>query len=154
MDTKVCSKCKNLKTLDGFYKDKSKKDGHYPQCKVCKKDSNAEYRAANPEKRKEYRAANVEKKKEYNAEYYAANPEKIKEYQAEYQKANSEKRRATEAKRRAVKLEAIPSWLTKKDWQSMEAIGKEADRLTRETGIKYEVDHIHPLRGKLICGLQ
>ena len=82
------------------------------------------------------------------AKYRAANPEKIKEYRA----ANPEKFRAKEAKRRAAKLLAIPSWLTKEDYQAMEAICKEADRLTQETGIKHHVDHIHPLQGKLVCG--
>ena len=169
MDTKVCSKCKEVKTLDGFSKDKAKKDGCQSECKACNKEHNAEYRAANPEKRKEYdanyRADNSEKIREYqveyraanpdyHAEYYAANIEKIKDYQAEYQKANPEKFRANCANRRAVELEAIPSWLTQEDYKAMQDIHKEAARLTKETGIKHEVDHIHPLRGKLICGLQ
>ena len=158
MNTKVCCKCKEVKTLDGFSKDKAKKDGHHSKCKACKKEYNAKCYAANPERIKEknakWCASNPEKKRESNDKYYAANPEKIKEYQAEYRAANPEKGRAKNSNRRAAKSKAIPSWLTQEDWQAMEAIGKEADRLTKETGIKYEVDHIHPLRGKLICGLQ
>ena len=138
MDTKVCNKCKSLKLLSEFHKKKASTDGHHSQCKVCLKEYQAKYYAANPEK-----------EKERNAKHRAAYPD----YQAEYKKANPEKCRAWCSNRRAVKLEAIPSWLTKEDWQSMEDIGKESDRLTRETGIKYEVDHIHPLQGKLICGL-
>ena len=150
MDTKVCSKCREVKTLDGFGKMRDSKDGYRPECKACKKEINAKYHAANPEKEKErqakYHAANSEKIKERNAEYRAANPEKEKERSANYHAANPEKNRAWSSNSRAAKLKAIPKWLTEEDWQSMEAIGKEADRLTRETGIKYEVDHIHPLQ--------
>jgi len=198
MDTKVCRKCKEVKTLDGFSKDKSKKDGCQTKCKACKKEYDAEYRAANPDYQAEYRAenpekvkegkikyraansekikeysdeyraanpekikdsnakyyaANSEKIKEYNAEYYAANFEKIKDYCAEYYEANPEKFRARNSNRRAAKLEAIPSWLTEEDWQAMDAINKEAKRIELETGTKMHVDHIHPLQGKLICGL-
>ena len=164
---KMCTQCEGVKTLDEFSKDKAKKDGYQSQCKICCKESharyhaanvekikeyNAKYRASNPEKIKEYLAANSEKIKEYQVEYRAANVEEIKKYNAKWCAANPEKNRAKSAKRRAAKLLAIPSWLTKEDYQAMEAINKEADRLTQETGVKYEVDHIHPLQGKLVCG--
>jgi len=195
MDTKVCSKCREVKLLEEFNKRKDKKDGYRSECKACNKEYAAKHYAANPEKIKErsakYYAANPEKEKERNAKYYAANPEKRKEsqskwraanrekerervakyraanpdyqakwcaanpdYQAKWCAANPHKGRARASKRRAAKRRAIPKWLTEKDWQAMDDINEEADRLTRETGVKYEVDHIHPLQGKLICGLQ
>ena len=138
---KACSKCEEVKTLDEFSRDKANKDRYRSQCKVCCKEYSAKYYAANSEK-----------VKEYSAKYYAANSEKVKEYSAKHHAANPEKSRAKCAKRRAAKLLAIPSWLTKEDYQAMEAICKEADRLTQETGIKHHVDHIHPLQGKLVCG--
>ena len=165
MDTKVCGKCGEVKTLDGFSKRRASKDGHQTKCKACVK----KYRAANSEDIKEYNAeycaANAEKIKDYKTEYHAANPEKRKEnhakwcaanpdYHAEYQKANPEKCRAWCSNRRAIKLKAIPSWLTEEDYQSMEAIYAEAKRLELETGTKMHVDHIHPLQGRYVCGLQ
>jgi len=158
MDTKVCSKCKSVKLFSEFSKDKSKKDGHQTKCKACAKEYDDKYYAANSEELKEYnaewRAANSEKKKKYSAEYRAANPDKVKEYNAEYQKANLHKFRTYGSNRRAAKSKAIPSWLTKEDWQAMEDINKEAKRIELETGTKMHVDHIHPLQGRLICGLQ
>ena len=35
---KTCSKCKELKTLDSFFRDKSKKDGVRGQCRNCESD--------------------------------------------------------------------------------------------------------------------
>ena len=33
------------------------------------------------------------------------------------------------------------------------AFYKEAVRITKDTGVRHEVDHIFPLRGKMACGL-
>jgi len=37
MEEKVCSKCKEVKSILDFYKDKKNKDGLYSQCKDCAK---------------------------------------------------------------------------------------------------------------------
>ena len=46
-----------------------------------------------------------------------------------------------------------PPWLTSEHRLEMAAFFREARRLTRETGIKHEVDHIEPLNGPASCGL-
>ena len=43
-----------------------------------------------------------------------------------------------------------PPWANK---TAIKQIYQEAKRMTAETGIQYEVDHIFPLRGQLVCGL-
>lgn len=52
MKTKLCSnpKCHKEKSLSEFSKDKSRKDGYNPYCKIC----NKVYRDENIEKRKQY----------------------------------------------------------------------------------------------------
>lgn len=66
---------------------------------------------------------------------------------------NPEAVRANGHKRRARKLNATPGWYGELD----ELVMREALHLTalREacTGFKWEVDHIIPLAGKLVCGL-
>lgn len=53
-------------------------------------------------------------------------------------------------RRYARKLNATPIWADK---AAMRAVYKEARRLTIETGIPHEVDHIYPLKSDVMCGL-
>jgi hypothetical protein len=48
---------------------------------------------------------------------------------------------------------ATPKWLTQNQLSEIECFYSEAKRLTIETGIKYSVDHIWPLRGEGFVGL-
>lgn len=50
MKIKICSKCRKIKNIKEFYKNKSKKDGLSIWCKKCIK----EWREKNSEKVKEY----------------------------------------------------------------------------------------------------
>lgn len=44
----------------------------------------------------------------------------------------------------------MPCWANA---DAIEAMYKAARRLSLETGIQYDVDHIVPLKGKNVCGL-
>ena len=55
MDSKVCTKCNELKPLSDFYNDKRvKKDGKAAQCKACSNAQNKAYRETHKEQRNEY----------------------------------------------------------------------------------------------------
>ena len=43
MQRKICSKCKNTKTLDCFYRDKRRIDGALGECKECRKKYKNDY---------------------------------------------------------------------------------------------------------------
>lgn len=58
--------------------------------------------------------------------------------------ANAWKRRARNA---------TPAWLTAEHKQQIREMYLAARRLTRDTGAKYVVDHIVPLRSQTVCGL-
>lgn len=48
---------------------------------------------------------------------------------------------------------STPGWLTSEDWSYMNALYDHAVFLTKQTGIKHQVDHIIPLNGKMVTGL-
>lgn len=56
-------------------------------------------------------------------------------------------------KRRGDLVTRTPTWLTDVHWSAMDEFYAKAQRLTRETGVEYHVDHIVPLRGKRVSGL-
>lgn len=89
MDTKICSKCKNLKEVSFFYKQKRNKDGLYSSCKECCKYIDKEKYKKNivlyKEINKDYRCKNSEKIKEIKKIYYKKT-NKHKEIQSKHRK--------------------------------------------------------------------
>jgi len=94
---KICIKCKKelQATSEYFHRDKSKKDGLYPQCKECVK----KYYQKNKEKILERHKNNKEQRNrktkewhknrpEYRKEWYEENKEQRKEYYKEWYKDN------------------------------------------------------------------
>jgi hypothetical protein len=77
-------------------------------------------------------------------------PEDLVRYSAEYYRAHPEVNRRNRARYRARLIQATPVWA---DFDKINAFYDEAVRVTRQTGIPHEVDHIYPLRGKNSCGL-
>ena len=110
--------------------------------------------AANPDRQREseraYRANNPDKRRASCAAYRAANLDKERAYRVQYCKANLDKLAARAATRRSIKLKATPPWACE---ATTLAIYAEAQRVTRETGVKHHVDHIVPLKSKIVCGL-
>lgn len=92
----------------------------------------------------------LEKKEEILARtkaYREANREKYREYNREAKKRNAAKMNASNNKRRAYKLKATPAWLTEEHESQILEIYK----LAKEKG--WHVDHIIPLKSKIVCGL-
>ncbi len=167
---KVCVACKEAKSLSEFYRDRPRKDGLSPYCKPCVKIKQAgrskrkgNYKAGQKEYMRQWRAANKDKIRENDKKWREANPEKVKAWaKRRYRKDEAIARakkwkarnpgavNANTASRRAQKKSATPQWA---DPKAIEAIYKEARRLSEETGTPHEVDHIIPLQHELVCGL-
>jgi len=175
MAAKKCSKCGNEKPLSEFYKHKRSLDGHQYWCKVCLRATNREYELKNSDRLKylrvQWRSNNKKRESENAKKWRKNNPERsraaaarsdklrnperraawLAAYAPERRKASSrwrrrnpDKCRAFENLRRAAKARAVPRWA---DLKKIEEIYRAASarRLT--------VDHIVPLRSKLVCGL-
>lgn len=86
------------------------------------------------------------KQREYSRRYYERHPEMSGNWARNNPALARERSMRYMAKLRAVSV----SWADK---SKIEAFYLEAHRLTVETGIPYEVDHIFPLHGKTVTGL-
>jgi len=173
MPNKTCIKCKIEKdvskfTVRGKYADGS--SNYRGECKLCTnkkwrdgyanpelkiKEKCREYASLNKAKisalQKEWKLTNKEKMKLYHKSYQENNKSKISAKKIEWNRNNQGKRAAARTKRRAVKLNATPSWA---DFEAINSIYSLSSFLTMTTfGNGYHVDHIIPLQGKNVCGL-
>ncbi len=105
---------------------------------------------------REYGRENRDKLVEYARQRRESDPEfaaYLDAYRAEYYKNNKHKFIAHNALREERIQRATPPWLTKEQRLAMETVYKDAAELTLLTGIRHEVDHIHPIKGRKSCGL-
>lgn len=93
---------------------------------------------------------NRHKVAEYSTAYRLRNPEKSRQDKKGWKARNPGKVAADSMFRHATKLMATPKWV---DRQAIDKIYKMAAEVTRNTGIKHQVDHIYPLRGRGFVGL-
>jgi len=153
---KKCTKCDEVKGLDGFHKDNSRRDGLSFSCKTCELDRKKKYRQENKgpiaERGKIYRQENKGPIAAYNNKYRQENREAESARTLKWQKENPSKARANNSKRRARKNNATPPWLTQEQDLEIKLIYKTARELEEMDGVKRHVDHIVPLKGKGVRG--
>lgn len=105
------------------------------------RQSERKYRAKHPDRRKRsvdaYRSKpGIRDRERQNSKIWAA--------------SNKATLAAKAARRRANILQATPSWA---NLDAIAEIYALAERMTLSTGIEHHVDHIVPLKGRLVCGL-
>lgn len=166
---KFCRSCCTDKPFSLFTPRKQSKDGYQSYCKSCYAERRKKYVSENPEKAKQstlkFRKNNPEKVRAMRIRYREENAEKVKiarklAYQKnrekelakaiEWKSLNKHITRAIVADRNAKKKLATPSWIDRK---RIIDLHKKAVELKKETGIDWHVDHIVPLKSKLVCGL-
>jgi len=114
-----------------------------------------------------YPSRSPERMREYRKRYREKNREKLRKASKEWREKNSEridelsknwyncpiKKRACNAKYRATKRYATPSWLTENHKTEIEYVYRVAKDANILTGEPYQVDHIVPLQNEYVCGL-
>lgn len=176
--SKVCAKCGEEKPLSEFHKRQASPDGLRSRCKPCHiadaglwqkqnlgkhKAKTREWQQRHPEQFKAMKAAwranNPDKVKAQRERWNARNPDKVKQKMRKWRAAHPEEARAASsawaranpsrvvagcAARRASKLQATPPWACIESIKRVYAQAHAAGKV---------VDHIVPLRSKLVCGL-
>jgi hypothetical protein len=148
------------------------KNGHvdrYPngRCRTCANLRAAAWAENNPDRARANWASSHARPeaKEVQAAYYlenrevaiaratktnTENPERRLSYNRAWVAKNRDKRAMYNVARRAAVQVATPAWA---DHAQIATFYAEAQRKTVETGVRYSVDHVVPLKGKRVCGL-
>jgi predicted ATP-dependent protease len=159
--TKKCNKCQIDLVIGDNWTEANKKN-YNNICNNCKKIKQNMYyknnkenerqrkkldRIKNPKKYKDryakYYKENSEKEKLRCREYKKNNKNKISDYRLHYERRNTKTINSKTAKRRAKKLQALPTWA------NLEAIKEFYKKCPKG----YHVDHIYPLQSNKVCGL-
>jgi hypothetical protein len=135
---KTCSKCKETKKLGQFYK-RADRDSHHSWCKPCKNLSG-----------KQWNMKNKERHSQINSEWYEQNKEKHLENSRQWYKDNKHRKLETTSARDKRCVLATPTWADRELIKELYAL---AQKLTEQTGIPHEVDHVIPLQGAIVSGL-
>jgi hypothetical protein len=114
-----------------------------------KRAYNIQYKIDNKERLIQYRIDNKEAIAKSRAKYRIKNKERINAQISQYKKDNKGAINNINARRRARKVSATPSYSNK---EQIKAIYEQSSLLTKQTGIQHHVDHIIPLQGKLVSG--
>lgn len=154
---KTCRVCREAKDTVAFNKLSEAKDGLAYACRECTRAKAAAWRNANPDRdraaKKRWAAVNADKIAEKGRRYYAENADKHKASCRKWAERNAPLVTARYARRRAMKRNATPEWLTAIDMALIQEFYDVAAAISMQTGIKHHVDHIHPLQGRGFNGL-
>jgi hypothetical protein len=155
------------------------KHGHFAdryttgaKCIECTVVQSTAWRDANPEKYlvsmrkwiennrelhgtrvKRWQRANKDKVREDAKAWAKANPEKIKAKHLRHIKKHPEAYTARSVASVARRAKRVPQWLTPDDKWAIKEAYKLAKLRTSMFGFIWEVDHVIPLRGKIVSGL-
>lgn len=168
-ELKECSVCNKNKPVDQFTKNSRIKSGITSRCKECTNEYMRRYDDKNPEQKKtrtakyidchredhnaraiRWQKENKEANREIQRRYRLNNPDKVKAKELRYRLNNSDALNARNAKRSAIKKQALPAWA---DLNKIKEFYTEAKVLTESLGIPHHVDHIVPLQSDIVCGL-
>jgi hypothetical protein len=170
---KKCSKCLEVKDISNF----TRPTGNLMfYCKLCTRKSATEWRSRNKERvaihKRSYYLKYAERIKAKGRLYHKNNAEKIKARGELYRSKNKltlrERKRlgalkwrhnnphlaaAMQQKQRSTRSKRVPKWLNSLHYEEISKIYFKACQKSKQTGIKHQVDHIVPLRGKNVSGL-
>lgn len=155
----MCRLCQQSLPIDRFFPSWITASTRISRCRSCAADRARQWESDNPGYRTtaNHKPINKQWRKLHRTqlsiqvnEWRRRNPDRWRTIARRSRIKTMDKVLFRNRQREILKLTAMPQWADK---VKIQAIYEEAKRLTRETGIRHEVDHIYPLRGKTSCGL-
>ena len=139
----------------------SRRNADVEGSRIREREASKRYSQRHPEKRKRSRNLWLERNSELAKEivrkssqkWYWSNWDKARAANKKWIKDNAEYVRAKNAAREALVLRSIPQWVDAAELEAIVGVYKLAKEKSRSTGVRHEVDHIVPLRGRTVCGL-
>jgi len=151
--TKRCLKCEENLPLGAFNKHKRQKDGLQQTCSACQKLYYRSNKISILETQKSWVDGNKEKVSGYKKSWKSRNKDSVREYNESHQKANLSMYAYYASQRDLQKKKATPPWLTADHKEQIKYFYAHAADCYAVSGQKYHVDHIVPVKGKNVCGL-
>ena len=147
---KRCGACGAEKDKCNFHVRRASPDGLAYKCKECVNRHSREWRERNPGAHQRWYSENRSSRRQYNKQWREANPEFNRARMSQWMRENMVRVREKNMRRHAQKVSATPAWAR---MDKIRLVYEEAERLTKATGVRYEVDHIVPIQGKIVSGL-
>lgn len=118
--------------------------------RASRRKSYQDRRCEMQEKARQWNAANPGSAAKASKNWRENNKEKQRSYSYRYVRENKDRKACLSALYTKRKEKATPAWA---DLEKISDFYRLANSLTVETGIKHEVDHVIPIKGKNVCGL-
>ena len=147
---KICVKCQEEKPVSEFHR---RGDSYKSYCKICRSLEYFSNKEAEQQKRKEHYLNNKDAYIQRSKQWRLANPEKKKAWNKVWANNHKDYYAMYASFRRDGIEQATPGWLTEEDMFLFEEIYHLAKIRREVTGLEWHVDHIIPLKGRLVCGL-
>ena len=145
MTERSCRVCGLTKPLIEFEKHKKGKSGHTNRCMPCRNEYLKGYYKKNKDKIVQTQVKSLKKRRSEGQD--------DNKPQRDYAKRNPHYQKFYARQREAHIKRATPDWLSPSDREDMKKWYLLRDKMSEKFGCEYHVDHIVPLRGENVCGL-